>query len=436
MQLRPYQIDLVTRTRDAFGKYHRPLVVLPCGGGKTVCFADMAARHIARSPQTAFVWFLVHRRELIDQTQRTFDAFGISREHVFIGMVQTITRHPERYQQPTLIIFDEAHHAKAKSWTDIIEYFDGTPMIGLTATPVRQDGRPLGDIFDVIVEGDDAQSLTGAGWLAAYEYYAPRATDLTYKVRGADFDLEEFANVLLRSKIYGDIKKYIDPSRRTLIYCPSVAFSRSLASLGVVHFDGDTPTAERDRIVQAFRSGEIYALSNCDLIGEGFDIPDCDTVLLLRPTRSLALYIQQSMRCLRPSPGKHAVIYDLVGNVYRHGMPTEPREWSLTVSAHVRNESGEPDVTARECGRCHRVYAGIAAVCPYCGHDNGKTRAQIEHDETVELERIEEVKRRDARKQQGRAQTVEQLVHIGYERGYKNPEYWARVVMASRRSKI
>lgn len=432
MKLRDYQIDIVERTRIAFRTYKRPLVVLPCGSGKTVCFADMASRHIARSPQTAYVWFLVHRRELIEQTQRTFDAFGISREHVFIGMVQTITRHPERYAKPTLIIFDEAHHAKAKSWTDIIEYFDGTPMVGLTATPARQDGRPLGDIFDTLVIGPDADTLTERGWLAEYDYYAPHSTDLTYRVRGADFDLTEFADVLLRSKIYGDIKKYIHPDRKTLIYSPSVAFSRSLASLGVTHFDGETPTAERERIISQFRSGKIMALSSVDLVGEGFDIPDCDTVLLLRPTRSLALYIQQAMRCLRPSVGKRAVIYDLVGNVYRHGMPTESRDWSLTTSARVRNESGEPDITARECSRCHRVYAGTERICPYCGNDSGKTRKQIEQDEAAELVQVKKIERR----QQSRAQTLDELIAIGRQRGYKNPEYWARIVIASRRKKI
>ena len=88
-------------------------------------------------------------------------------------MVQTITRHPERYKKPTLIIFDEAHHAKAKSWYNIIDYFNGVPMIGLTATPIRRDGKSLGDIFDCLVEGANAEELTKQGYLSEYDYYAP-----------------------------------------------------------------------------------------------------------------------------------------------------------------------------------------------------------------------------------------------------------------------
>lgn len=392
----------------------------------------MAHRHIQHRAGN-YVWFLVHRRELIDQTLATFDAFGISRDNIFVGMVQTISRHPERYKRPTLIIFDEAHHCTARTWLNIIEYFNTVPMIGLTATPVRRDGKPLGDIFDTLIAGPDAETLTADGWLAEYDYYAPRATDLEFKVRGADYDLDEFTVSLLKSKIYGEISQYIKPGHKTLIYSPSVAFSQSLVDmLGATHFDGNTPADERRRIVADFRAGRISVLTSVDLVGEGFDIPDCDTVILLRPTQSLALYIQQSMRCLRPSGDKRAVIYDLVGNVYRHGMPTEPREWSLTASQRCRNTSAEPDLIVRECQACHRVYKGVAQICPYCGYNNGKTRKQIEQDEAHELELIKKVERR----KQGRARTLDELIEIGEQRGYKNARYWASQIIKSRKNTV
>jgi superfamily II DNA or RNA helicase len=176
-------------------------------------------------------------------------------------------------------------------------------------------------------------------------------------------------------------------------------------------------------------------LSNVDLIGEGFDIPDCEVVILLRPTMSLSLFIQQSMRCLTPAPNKRSTIYDLVGNVYRHGMPTEDRQWSLTSKVVVRNKSGEEDIVARQCKACRLVYSGIDSVCPYCGYNNGETRRQIEEAEQVELEKIEEVKRKKERMQVGMASSYEELIAIGRKRGYKNPSYWAKMILASRHKK-
>lgn len=435
MILRPYQLQLVNDTREAFRNYVKPLVVLPCGAGKTVCFADMAHKHIKL--YNGYVWFLVHRRELIEQTHNTFRDFGIPEDNVFIGMVQTITRHPERYRKPTLIIFDEAHHAKAKTWYNIIDYFNDVPMIGLTATPVRRDGKALGDIFDTMIQGVSAEWLIANGYLAPYDYYAPNVERLEYRLKGTDYDLDDVTAQLLKSKIYGDIGKYIDNSRKTIIYSPSIAFSQSLVeSIGATHFDGTTSKNERQRIVTDFRSGKIRILSNVDLIGEGFDVPDCDTVILLRPTLSLSLYIQQSMRCLRPAEDKRAIIYDLVGNCYRHGLPTEPREWSLTKDNKVRNASGEEDVVVRRCHNCELIYSGTASVCSYCGHDNGKTRKQLERDKAVELERIEAIERKKAKREVGMARSLDDLIAIGKQRGYKNPRYWAMMILNSRKSKI
>ena len=436
MILRPYQTELINDTRNTFKHHNRPLVVLPCGAGKTVCFADMAHKHIEKYSD-GYVWFLVHRRELIEQTHETFSFFNIPEDNVFIGMVQTITRHPERYRKPTLIIFDEAHHAKAKTWYNIIDYFKDVPMIGLTATPVRRDGKALGDIFDTMVEGVGSEWLIDNGYLAPYDYYAPNVERLEYRLKGTDYDLDDVTAQLLKSKIYGDIKKYIDNSRKTIIYCPSVAFSQALVqSIGAVHFDGTTPKNERQRIVTDFRSGKIRILSNVDLVGEGFDVPDCDTVILLRPTMSLSLYIQQSMRCLRPADGKRAIIYDLVGNCYRHGLPTEAREWSLTKDNKVRNANGEPDIIARRCHNCELIYSGTASVCPYCGYENGKTPRQIEQEKAIELERIEAIERKKAKREEGMARTLEELIAIGKDRGYKNPVYWAKMKISGRKRRI
>ena len=314
----------------------------------------MANMHLKK--YDGYVWFLVHRKELIEQTIETFDDMKLSKENIFIGMVQTVTRHLGEYKKPTLIILDEAHHAKAKTWTDIIKYYDKVPTIGLTATPIRRDGKTLGDIFDTMVIGATAKWLIENKYLAEYDYYAPPVGNMEFKLKGVDYDLDEFSAMLFKSKIYGEIEKYIDFKKKTIIYCPSIKFSEALCKkIGATHFDGETSKKDRKQIVDDFRSGKIRILSNVDLIGEGFDVPDCDCVILLRPTLSLSLYIQQAMRCLRPRGAKKAVIYDFVGNVYRHGMPTENRDWSLSKTMKARKANAEPNIVPRQCNNCRIV---------------------------------------------------------------------------------
>lgn len=437
MQLREYQTQMIETLRKQFGKgFKKTLAVLPCGAGKTVCFADMANKHIQKNNDN-YVWFLVHRQELVDQTLETFQKMNLSIENIFIGMVQTVSRHLEDYKRPTIIIFDEAHHAKAKTWNKIIQRYDNVPIIGLTATPIRQDGKPLGDIFDVMVEGVNINWLIEKGYLCPFDYYAPDIGDMKLTRKGNDYDMDEFTEYLLDSRIYGDVEKYIDLNKKTIIYCPSIKFSKTLCEkIGAVHFDGNTPKNERRTIVKKFKNGEIKILSNVDLIGEGFDVPDCDCVMLLRPTRSLALYIQQSTRCLRPAEGKRATIYDFVGNVHRHGLPTVNEEWSLTHSKTIKNENGEKDILCRRCKKCLRVYSGTQKICPFCGNDNGMTERQIKQQQEVELKKIEETSKKRRRMEIGMARNYQELVVIGRKRGYKNPEYWARMIINSRHHKI
>lgn len=435
--LRTYQDEEIEAVRDSFRHGHkRVMAVLPCGAGKTVLFAYMSKRHIELSPQNS-VLFLVHRRELIDQTIDTFKRFGLESDRIRVAMAQTVTRHLDTTSEPSLIVLDECHHSSASTWTNILKRFPNTQTVGLTATPCRLDGRSLGDIFDDMKVGASAKELMDAGYLCQYDYYAPKVNlvDSSFKPKGSDYDMEDTATKLENAHIFGDVMKYLDLKRKTIIYCPTVDMSKKIAAQigeGAVHFDGDTPKKERTQIVEDFRSGKIRVLCNCDLIGEGFDVPDCDCVMLLRPTKSVALYIQQSMRCLRPAPNKRAVIYDFVGNCFRHGMPTDDREWSLATKTKCRNESALPEVTCRQCSNCFRVYAGTDRICPYCGFDNGKTKAEIKREQDAELEKITELQKRKDRMEQGQARTYEQLVALAKSRGYSNPYGWAWMIIKAR----
>jgi superfamily II DNA or RNA helicase len=310
--------------------------------------------------------------------------------------------------------------------------------------------------------GVTAKWLVNNGFLSKYEYYAPKLKmeGAVWKPKGMDYDTEDAEQKLAEAGIYGDIFKYFNPNLRTIIYAPTLSMSRRVVEeinnhYGAeiaAHFDGDTPPKERKRIVEDFRSGKIRALSNRDLIGEGFDVPDCECCMLLRPTKSTALYIQQAMRCMRPREGKKAVIYDFVGNVYRHGMPDDDRTWNLSTKVKCRNESGEPDIITRTCKHCFKVYSGTSRICPYCGFDNGKTPKEIEEDKKAELERItalekarkkkerEEAHQRrieaaEARKEEFRKERIEEgmcrsfddFLRLAQERNYNNPRGWAYI---------
>lgn len=434
MQLRNYQQDLINQARLAFKNgYKHLLCVLPCGGGKTACFAYMAENHIKKSTDN-YVWFLVHRQELIEQTINTFEKFNIKTDNVLIAMVQSVSRNIPKYHKPTLIIFDEAHHSTASQWSKIINYYNNVPIVGLTATPCRTNNSNLGDIYDKLIVGASSEYLLKNGYLAQYDYYAPKLI-APPDMRGSDYDV---TSIVYESKIYGDVLKYIDYNRKTIIYCPNIKFSLELQKQipYSVHFDGNTDKKTREKIISDFRAGVIRVLLNVDLIGEGFDVPDCDCVILLRPTQSLALYIQQSMRCLRPNEDKRAVIYDLVGNVFRHGLPTENREWSLKGKIKVRNKAGVPDVITRMCNKCYRVYSGTNRICPYCGFDNGKTEREIEQDKQAELEKITELEKKHKRIEVGMCKGLSELIALAKKRGYKNPKYWANMVLKGRRNRI
>lgn len=414
MQLRDYQIDIINKCRDEFRLgYKRLLVTLPCGAGKTVCFSYMAHEHVKRGGK---VWFLVHRKELVDQAKSIVG----DDPNIYVGMIRS-----HKPFKPSMIIFDEAHHSTASTWQKIIDENPNVYIIGLTATPCRLDGSGLGSIYEKLIVGVESDWLIKNRYLSPYDYYAP-----SNYVR--DFSSEsENQYAVLDNKIHGDVLKYIDKNKKTIIYCPNIKFSKALAEYipNAVHFDGDTPAAERERIISDFRAGKIMCLLNVDLIGEGFDVPDCECVILLRPTMSTALFIQQSMRCLRYQPGKRAIIYDLVGNVFRHGLPTEHREWSLSKKISIKNEDS---VNCRRCQSCLLVYSGNEPICPYCGHNNGKTKRQIEIEKLAELEQIKKVERRKV----GMCRTYNELVQLGIERGYKNPYYWAKMIINGRNKRI
>jgi superfamily II DNA or RNA helicase len=405
LTLRPYQSAALDNTRQAFiNGYHRPLVTLPCGAGKTVVFASMAA---SSQDKGKTVWFLVHRRELLDQTVETFGRFNIPLESIQIGMVATYANHLDRYPKPDFIIFDEAHFSMANTWQKIIEKFPDAYIVGLTATPCRLDGKPLGATYDTLIQGATTRDLIDQGYLSHYRYFAPTVADLSgLKRKGSDFDPDSASEILMQRAVYGDvIESYreLADGLQTICYCSSIKHSEAMAEefraagINAIHFDGNTPTGERKQIVQDFRDKKITILCNVDLISVGFDVPDCWCCILLRPTMSTALAIQQSGRALRPQEGKTAVILDMVGNYLRHGLPDDPHEWSLDSSIKPRNEYREDgQLSVRQCEKCFFTFKSGPDKCPNCGAEIKKTRQEIENIKNIHLKEIKQERKEKA----------------------------------------
>ena len=441
IKLRPYQQELINNVRKSYLKGHRsPCVVLGCGGGKTVLFAYMAKNSQDKGNT---VWFLVHRKELLDQTIATFDKFNIERKTIHIAMVNTVSRNLNKYPKPDFIIFDECHFSMAVTWRKIIDAFPNAKLAGLTATPTRLDGKPLGEIYDDLVEGESIKSLIDKGYLAPYKYYAPIVTDLSSlkKVRG-EYDPTKAAELLSTKAVFGDVikhyKEYAD-GKQTICYCATINHSELMAQefrehgINAVHFDGNTPKKERDRIIQNFREGKITILCNVDLISVGFDCPDVDCCILLRPTDSTALYIQQACRALRFREGKTAIILDHVNNYERHGLPDDERQWSLG-NKYEKPKRFQEDGTLKikQCPSCFAVFEAGTSICPHCGHEIKLEREELKNIKEIKLQEIKRKKKEEVEKNvldfssPEDCKDIQELYAYAKRHNYKNGWVWHR----------
>lgn len=437
IELRPYQNKLIQRAREAYTQgYNAPCIVAPCGAGKSVIIASIAK---TATEKGSHVMFIVHRKELKDQIKGTFDFVGVDTSKVYFGMVQTVVNRLDKLQKPDLIIIDENHHVLSNSYRKILDYYSDVPKLGFTATPIRLNGSGLGDVNDVLIEEVDAEWLIAHHYLSPYRYYAPKLID--------DFELKlsstrDFTNKsmdkALSNTIHGDVIKHyreLADGEKAIAYCHNVEASKQTAQafndagIPAKHIDGKTPRLERDQAMQDFRDGKITVLTNCDLLGEGVDVPDCSTVIMLRPTQSLSLYIQQSMRGMRYQKGKTSIIIDHVGNVNRHGLPDMKREWSL----NGRKKAQEAETSIRECLNCFAAYdPKTHEKCPLCGFkpEVEEKETEIQVDTDAELEEVNKESFTLSFKEPEECETYEELKALAKARGYKAS--WAAIQAARR----
>ena len=424
MKLRDYQKDLISSVFKAIQDgYKAPCIVLPCGGGKSVILAEIAKIHTHSDKE---ILFLVHRKELCSQIFSTFVRYGVKMEYCNIAMVQTVARRLQSQRKPDLIITDENHHSLAKTYKRIYDYFSDIPRIGVTATPERIDGSGLSDVNDKLIIGVSARWLIEHEYLSPYDYYAPLIDMPKFHIKHGDFIQSEVAEYFARnrSRIYGDVIRHykaIADGKQAICYLPTVESSKQTADeflsagISAAHIDGSTPKSERDSVINAFRNGDVKILCNVDIVSEGFDVPDCECVILLRPTKSLILYTQQAMRCMRYKEGKRAVIIDHVNNLKRFGFPDRDREWLLEGHPHKKSDGEQP---LKICDKCFAAVPISTRVCPSCGAEF-EVEGGYEHVDT-ELEKVNSAADRvKFYLTPNECQNVKELVEYARYHGYK-----------------
>ena len=474
LSLRPYQSNIVNAIRAAYAAGKRaPLVVLPTGGGKTTIFSyvsDGAAKKGRR------VCLLAHRAELVKQIAMTLAKFGTphgiiapgpiirqcqveqfrafgrtyvtSQPGVFVASAQTLIKRLDQHKHFDLIVIDEAHHlTQGSTWGRTVEAYPTAKLLPVTATPCRLDGRGLGigegGFADEMIMGPTMAELIEAGFLSPYRLICPpmKADLQDVPTRAGDYAKDKLAGAMDKPTITGDAVEHyqrLAGGKRAVVFCVSIGHAQHVASefkasgVPAEFLDGTLDALERDRIIKRFETGETLVLSSCDLVSEGFDLPAIEVAILLRPTKSLALYLQQVGRALRTFPGKtEAIIIDHVGNCGvmtaqgfkpNHGLPDEEREWSLEGVTRTKRQAAndnQPPVPIATCPKCFTVHRP-APACPNCGHTYPVRERQVEQQagELVELsnEQLEQM-RRQRRVMQGQAKTIEELIAQGISRG-------------------
>ena len=330
------------------------------------------------------VLFLVHRREILDQTITTFKKQKVDLNLTTLGMVQTLTRHIENIPEPRLIIVDEGHRALAKSYQRILKQFPKAIVLLFTATPHRTGRTQLDQIADDIIVGQSIHELTEKGFLAPFRYFQPPDdfdSKLLKRNSTGDYTAESMQQAM-STKIFGHIvKQYkrIADGMQAVVYTYSidsaVEIARKFNSEGIsaIEVDGTTSKEKRDLAVRKFREQEIKILVNVNLFTEGVDLPNVDCVIMARPTASLALYLQFSMRCLNPRPGKTAIIIDHANNFKQFGYPDDDRDWKKAIksgkqkSKFLLTDSGISITTCDYCFAVVKASEVKDGKCPICG---------------------------------------------------------------------
>lgn len=385
MSLRPRQLQAIADTRAAFAAgYRAPVLVAPTGMGKSHTAIEIIRSALVRGRR---VWFLAHLKEILDDASRRLTESCIAHGHIRAGFkpdpaprVQVVSVASAARRKvdarPDLIIIDECHLAVAKTYRTVVEAAGNPALLGLTATPRRLDGRGLGELFDCLVLTCGTAELIAEGLLAPIRVFAPPAPDLgELGSRAGDFDQSKAAAILNKPSIIGDALAHwqkLCAGRRGVAFCSTVKHAEAVAQrwneagIPAMAVHGDSDDSDRCEAIEGLRAGRIRLVACAQLWLAGVDVPEIDAVVWLRPTQSLTAWLQGCGRGMRTAPGKSdLVILDHVANTHRHGLPTDPREWSLDGKTKRATEAAP---AVRTCPECFAALPSLTPECPCCGH--------------------------------------------------------------------
>jgi superfamily II DNA or RNA helicase len=414
---------------------------------KTVLFSRVANNVSARGKR---VGIFAHRVELLDQISRTLDGFGVAHgridadtrrvsDHgVQVVSAATYSRRINSMPIFDVGIIDEAHHVKPdNTWHRCMMNSENAVWLGVTATPQRLDGTGLGQSFTTMVQGPGPRELIEAGYLSKYVAFAPpcRVDLSSLRTVAGDYNLSDLAQAVDVPSITGDAvahyRKHLD-GRPAIAFCVSVAHAQHVADhfryagYSAKSIDGSMDKQVRAEIMAEFRAGDLQVLTSCEIVSEGLDVPGVHGAILLRPTQSLGLYMQQVGRALRLCDGKdRAIILDHAGNTSRHGLPDDHREWSL--EDRPKRKKGDGCETVKQCRSCYAAYSSDLSACPECGYaEPGSKPREIE---LREGELVEVTSRAEAMRRQGQASSLAELMAQG------NSKHRALHILAARAQK-
>lgn len=467
MNLYEDQVEFVDKLRESLRKGNRAILgVASPAFGKTVVAGHIIASTINRTKGGA--WFLVHRKNLLRQTSKSFWRDKIehglitsgkarSAQRVQVGTIGTVYSRLKHLTAPAIMFIDEAHLSRGMMFEAVIKWAKehGCIVIGLTGTPKRLDGKSLGDIYEDMVEARSTKWLIQQARLSDYDMYTSFVMpDLSeVKSSGGDYNKEQLAGAMDTSVIVGDAVDHWKKNANGLItvcYCVNVKHSISTAAqfnaagVPAIHVDAYTTEAELKDACEGLASGKYKVLVNCELVIEGFDLSaqvgkdiTIECVILLRPTKSRARYLQMVFRALRKKPYP-AIILDHSGCANEFGLPDADQEWDLHDDGKKEKSNSENDIKTKECPKCLHIFKPALPACPKCNTEVEVKERRIEVAEG-ELTKIDKevfaIAVKERRQEQGQARGLTDLVDIGIRRGMKNPAAWSANVFAARQGR-